>query len=134
MKSLSAALFASLEYLKAKKSQPVIVITGKEEEEDYEEYCHVQFIKRNLPFQLDTYLFQNCGLLTNPMNIYKRGSILQIKQKIDVLYRPAHPIEFLIDDVSSDGDPIGIQLLELIKEKELAIINSPAAYIYRIKF
>lgn len=133
MKSLSAALFASLEYLKGKKSQPVIVITGKEEEEDYEEYCHVQFIKRNLPFEVKYVPISELKIINESNQHIQKGLYTPDKQKIDVLYRPAHPIEFLIDDVSSDGDPIGIQLLELIKERELAIINSPAAYILQNK-
>lgn len=54
-------------------------------------------------------------------------------EKIDILYRPAHPVEFLIDDVSSDGDRIGLQLLELVKDGQLAIINAPAAYTLQSK-
>lgn len=133
MKSLSAALFASLEYLNQKSSQPVIVITGKEEDEDYEEYCHVQFIKRNLPFKLKYIPISDLLIIKESNNHIKKGLYTPDMEKIDVLYRPAHPIEFLIDDVSSDGDPIGIQLLELIKERELAIINSPAAYVLQSK-
>ena len=54
-------------------------------------------------------------------------------EKIDILYRPAHPVEFLIDDMSSDGDRIGLHLLELVKDGQLAIINAPAAYVLQSK-
>ena len=37
-------------------------------------------------------------------------------EKIDILFRPAHPVEFLLDDVASDGDRIGLHLLELVKK------------------
>lgn len=54
-------------------------------------------------------------------------------EKIDILFRPAHPVEFLIDDVAADGDRIGLHLLELVKKRKLAIINPPAAYVLQSK-
>lgn len=35
--------------------------------------------------------------------------------------------------MASDGDRIGLQLLELVKKRHLAIINPPAAYVLQWK-
>ena len=45
-----------------------------------------------------------------------QGLYTPTMEKIDILFRPAHPVEFLIDDVAADGDRIGLHLLELVKK------------------
>ena len=133
VKSLSAALFSSIDYLDIKDKKPVIVITGKEAEEDYEEYCHVQYIKRILPFEIKYVPISELIIYPEATGTIQRGLYTPQMEKIDILYRPAHPLEFLIDDVAADGDRIGLHLLELVKVRELAIINSPSSYVLQNK-
>ncbi len=54
--------------------------------------------------------------------------------KIDVLYRQTYPIEHLIEDVGEEvGDPIGIQLLELVSSNKLLMINPISAFLLQSK-
>lgn len=54
-------------------------------------------------------------------------------RKIDILYRQTFPIESLIVDEDSDGNKIGLWLLELIETGKLAIINPPSAFLLQNK-
>ncbi|KMY29753.1 glutathionylspermidine synthase [Lysinibacillus xylanilyticus] len=131
-KTLSGALFAAMHFLNDLK-KPKIVITGKTAAEDYEEYCQVQFLKKCIPFDVEYVPIQELIIFSSNTANIARGLYTPTMEKIDILYRPAHPVEFLIDDVSSDGDRIGLQLLELVKDGQLAIINAPAAYVLQSK-
>lgn len=131
-KSLSGGLFAAMQYLDM-STKPKIVITGKTADEDFEEYCQVQFIKECLPFEIEYVPIAELLIFSSNTAEVERGLYTPSMEKIDILYRPAHPVEFLIDDVASDGDRIGLQLLELVKDRKLAIINSPAAYVLQSK-
>jgi glutathionylspermidine synthase len=53
--------------------------------------------------------------------------------KIDILYRQTFPIENLISDEDSDGNKIGLWLLELVENGKLAIINPPSAFLLQNK-
>lgn len=131
-KTLSSALFAAMQYVNDVK-KPKIVITGKMAAEDYEEYCQVQFIKSCIPFDIEYVPIQKLIIFSSDMANVSQGLYTPAMEKIDILFRPAHPAEFLIDDVASDGDRIGLQLLELVKKRQLAIINPPAAYVLQSK-
>lgn len=53
---------------------------------------------------------------------------------IDVLYRQTYPLEHLVDDLDPiTGDPVGIELLELVKEGKLSILNPVSAFILQPK-
>lgn len=131
-KSLSGGLFAAMQYVDI-STKPKIVITGKTAEEDFEEYCQVQFVKNCLPFEVEYVPITELLIFSSDTSEVARGLYTSTMEKIDVLYRPAHPIEFLIDDVAPDGERIGLQLLELVKDCKLAIINAPAAYVLQSK-
>lgn len=131
-KTLSSALFAAMQYVNDVK-RPKIVITGKMATEDYEEYCQVQFIKSCIPFDIEYVPIQKLIIFSSDTPNVSEGLYTSDMEKIDILFRPAHPAEFLIDDVASDGDRIGLQLLELVKKRQLAIINPPAAYVLQSK-
>ena len=53
--------------------------------------------------------------------------------RIDVLYRQTFPIENLLLDYDSFGQPIGQWLLELVELGKLAIINPPSAFLLQNK-
>lgn len=136
IKSLSQALFSSIQYLNKPADESIkIVITGKEIDEDYEENVHIQFLKKSLPFNIEFVPISSLIIFGNDTDEAKRGLYTPNMERIDVLYRPAHPLEFLIDDISEDGEGtrIGLDLLELVKDRQLAIINSPAAYTLQSK-
>jgi len=129
IKGMSQALFHAMHYLN-KTSTPKVVITGKEAGDDFEEHCQVKYIQRVLPFEVEYVPIKELIIFKDGP---QRGLYTPSMERIDVLYRPAHPIEFLIDDVAKDGDRIGLQLLDLVRDRELAIINAPAAYVLQSK-
>jgi glutathionylspermidine synthase len=53
---------------------------------------------------------------------------------IDVLYRQTYPLEHLVDDLDPiTGDPVGIELLELVKEDKLSLLNPVSAFLLQPK-
>ncbi|OYD56813.1 glutathionylspermidine synthase [Fictibacillus aquaticus] len=55
-------------------------------------------------------------------------------RKIDVLYRQTFPVESLIKDVDPEsGEDVGLQLMELVIEKKLAVVNPPSAFLLQSK-
>ncbi|WP_341322070.1 glutathionylspermidine synthase family protein [Solibacillus sp. FSL H8-0523] len=129
VKGMSQALFQAMQYI-GKADKPKVVITGKTAEDDIEEHCQVKFIQNALPFDIEYIPIKELIIISEGP---KRGLYTKALERIDILYRPAHPIEFLLDDVADDGDLIGLQLLDLVRDKELAIINAPAAYLLQSK-
>jgi glutathionylspermidine synthase len=65
--------------------------------------------------------------------ILKRGLYDHQGRKIDLLYRQTYPLEYLLDDRSADGEEVGIFLLQLWKEREVALINPPSAFLLQSK-
>ncbi|MEK4698181.1 glutathionylspermidine synthase family protein [Solibacillus sp. FSL R7-0668] len=129
IKGMSQALFQAMHYLN-KTTTPKVVITGKEAADDVEEHCQVRFMQRVLPFDVEYVPIKELIIIKDGL---QRGLYTANMERIDILYRPAHPLEFLLDDVAEDGDRIGLQLLDLVRDKELAIINAPAAYLLQSK-
>ncbi|MGE7983720.1 glutathionylspermidine synthase family protein [Solibacillus sp. NPDC093137] len=136
VKSLSQGLLSALHYLnKPIKSPLKVVITGKQAEEDIEEYTHVKYLQSILPFELEFVPITQLIIYEQDTGTIERGLYTPNMGRIDILYRPAHPLEFLVDDISNDEEAsrIGLSLLELVKDRQLAIINSPAAYVLQSK-
>jgi glutathionylspermidine synthase len=53
---------------------------------------------------------------------------------IDVLYRQTYPLEHLVDDRDPmTGDPVGIELLQLVKNGRLSLINPVSAFLLQPK-
>jgi glutathionylspermidine synthase len=53
---------------------------------------------------------------------------------IDVLYRQTYPLEHLVDDLDPiTGDPVGIELLELVKKGKLSLLNPVSAFLLQPK-
>ncbi|MDN4492548.1 glutathionylspermidine synthase family protein [Ureibacillus aquaedulcis] len=54
--------------------------------------------------------------------------------KIDLLYRQTYPIEHLIhDEDPSTKEKVGQMLMQLVEQKELAILNPPSAFLLQSK-
>lgn len=54
-------------------------------------------------------------------------------RKIDVLYRQTFPVELIVDEVNEQQEPIGLWLLDLVMQRQLAIINPPSAFLLQNK-
>ncbi|WP_044748414.1 glutathionylspermidine synthase family protein [Bacillus alveayuensis] len=69
----------------------------------------------------------------NDGSILKRGLYDHEGKRIDVLYRQTYPLEHLLDDRAPDGEKVGQLLLQLWKEREVALINPPSAFLLQSK-
>jgi glutathionylspermidine synthase len=65
--------------------------------------------------------------------VLRRGLYDAEGRRIDVLYRQTYPLEHLVEDRAEDGTKVGVQLLELWKEREVALINPPSAFLLQSK-
>jgi glutathionylspermidine synthase len=65
--------------------------------------------------------------------VLRRGLYDAEGRRIDVLYRQTYPLEHLVEDRSADGTKVGVQLLELWKKREVALINPPSAFLLQSK-
>lgn len=53
-------------------------------------------------------------------------------ERVDVLYK-LYPTEFLIEDRAPDGSAVGLALMDLVRERKLAVINPPSAFVLQNK-
>lgn len=115
-------------YLQIKK--PKIAIVSQGMWEDWEEYAQVDYIRSMIPPYLGDIEFFNIADLTIELG---EGAYTPSGDKIDILIMPAYPYEFLIHDVNENGEKVGIELLNLVESKKLALLNPPSANILQSK-
>ena len=54
-------------------------------------------------------------------------------KKVDILYRHSNSMEDLLQYQDSDGRPIGLWLIELVRDKKVFIINPPSSFLLQNK-
>lgn len=86
------------------------------------------------------YLMELAGMPANYVPLHKlqivkdEGLYDDTGRKIDILYRPTYPIEFLVLEKDSlKKDLIGVQLLDLVQSGKLAIVNPISAFLLQSK-
>lgn len=108
------------------QSKPYIVFTSHEEN-DEDKYT-VQYLQSLSGLPSEYIPLEKLQIIKGKGLYNDRG------RRIDILYRQTFPIENLIHDKDSDtGEPIGLYLLELVREKKLAFINPPSAFLLQSK-
>ena len=115
-------------FLKIKK--PKIAIVSQGIWEDWEEYVHVEYIYSIIPEYIGDIEFFNIKELTMTVG---EGAYTPSGDKIDILITPAYPYEFLINDRDEEGNDIGIELLNLVRDRKLAMLNPPSSNILQSK-
>lgn len=115
-------------FLKIKK--PKIAIVSQGVWEDWEEYVHVEYIYSIIPEYIGDIEFFNIKELTMTMG---EGAYTPNGDKIDILITPAYPYEFLINDRDEEGNNIGVELLNLVRDRKLAMLNPPSSNILQSK-
>ncbi|MGO4889764.1 glutathionylspermidine synthase family protein [Anaerobacillus sp. MEB173] len=53
--------------------------------------------------------------------------------KIDILYRHTYPLEALLEDVSDDQFPVGIEFMNLVKQRKVGMLNPVSAFLMQSK-
>lgn len=61
------------------------------------------------------------------------GVFDQAGRRIDVVYRHTYPLEALIDDEADDRFPIGLEFMNLVREKKVAMLNPASAFLLQSK-
>uniref|UniRef100_A0A1S2KYI2 Glutathionylspermidine synthase pre-ATP-grasp-like domain-containing protein n=1 Tax=Anaerobacillus isosaccharinicus TaxID=1532552 RepID=A0A1S2KYI2_9BACI len=54
-------------------------------------------------------------------------------KKIDIVYRHTYPLEALLEDVTVDNYPIGIEFLKLVNQKKVGMLNPVSAFLMQSK-
>ncbi|MBM7691946.1 glutathionylspermidine synthase [Peribacillus deserti] len=104
---------------------PHVVFTAHAE--NIEDWNTVSYLKEISQFQSSL-----CSL--DKLVISEDGLYDDTGSRIDVLYRQTYPLEHLVQDIDPEsGGNIGIELLNLVKNKKLAIINPPSAFLLQSK-
>ena len=76
----------------------------------------------------------NEDVLLNDEIVVHRGLYTPDNERIDVLYRQTYPLEYLINDKdSASGASVGELLLQLVLDRQLAIINPPSSFLLQSK-
>ncbi|MCT8138100.1 glutathionylspermidine synthase family protein [Anaerobacillus sp. CMMVII] len=53
--------------------------------------------------------------------------------KVDIVYRHTYPMEALLEDVSDNHFPIGIEFMKLVEEKKVGMLNPVSAFLMQSK-
>ncbi len=122
--TIKQALDSSYQYLEIDRPARVVFAAHHLHEEDWLTSKYLQQISGI-----------ECDLVSlEQLRINDEGLYTDDGVRIDILYRQTFPIEHLLNDHDEEtGDPIGIELLNLVKEKKLAIINPPSAFLLQTK-
>ncbi|MCL7747994.1 glutathionylspermidine synthase family protein [Halalkalibacter alkaliphilus] len=54
-------------------------------------------------------------------------------EKIDVIYRHTYPLEALLEDVTDDQFPIGMEFMKLVGERKVGMLNPASAFLMQSK-
>jgi glutathionylspermidine synthase len=123
-KELKRALLSSWKSLQ-REGEPKIVFTSHQDHE--EDHLTTKYLQKlsGVPSEyvsLDRLQIQEDGLYT------PQG------ERIDVLYRPTYPIEHLIEDKDPlTEEYVGLDLMQMVLEKKVAILNPPSAFLLQSK-
>jgi glutathionylspermidine synthase len=134
--ALQEGILASFQTL-GKKKVPNIVFTSHDDHD--EDRLTTMYLKElcELPCQymnLSELRLVPQPIIENGNVVVQRGLYDSNGEKIDVLYRQTYPIEHLIlDEDPETNEKVGILLMKLVQEKELAIINPPSAFLLQSK-
>ncbi|MBD3110152.1 glutathionylspermidine synthase family protein [Bacillus sp. AGMB 02131] len=73
-------------------------------------------------------------VIQNGEIVVPRGLYTLDNERIDVLYRQTYPLEYLINDKdAATGASVGELLLQLVANRQLAIINPPSSFLLQSK-
>ena len=134
--ALQEGILASFQTL-GKRKVPNIVFTSHDDHD--EDRLTTMYLKElcELPCQymnLSELRLVLEPIIENDNVVVQRGLYDSNGEKIDVLYRQTYPIEHLIlDEDPETNEKVGILLMKLVQEKELAIINPPSAFLLQSK-
>lgn len=128
--ALHASIQAGLSWLEPKpEGAPTVVFSAyanrKEERATAEFYQQVLEARADMPYHTAF-----CGL--DALRVSRHGLFTATGERIDVLYK-LYPTEHLLEDEAPDRTPVGLELMELVRKRRLAVINPPIAFVLQNK-
>lgn len=128
--AIQSTIDASLSWLATRQRDSTSVVFSsyanrKEERGTAEFYLNLLTARGSLPYQTS---FR--GL--NELRITPDCLLTADGERVDVLYK-LYPTEQLIEDEAADGTPVGLALLELVRKRNLAMMNPPIAFVLQNK-
>jgi glutathionylspermidine synthase len=130
VQAVRAAINAGLSWVKPHQGKPASVVFStyanfKEERATTQFYQSLLSSRDSLPYRTSF-----CGL--DELRVTPNGLLTASGERVDVLYK-LYPTEHLIEDEAPDGTPVGLALMELVRERRLAVINPPISFLLQNK-
>ena len=122
-RAMEKAIMESAEWLQSNEL-PNLVFSAHDDH--IEDWNTVRYLKELIDFPAKLVPLQHLRIDSN-------GLYDDEGTQIDILYRQTYPLEHLIHDQADDGTKVGIQLLDLVKKKKLALLNPTSAFLIQSK-
>lgn len=108
---------------------PYVVFTAHEE--DFEDRETMKYLMKSAKIKDARFVpLQDIGIVTEGNT---KGAYDPEGKRIDVVYRHTYPLEALLEDVTTDQFPIGIEFLKLVEEKLVGMLNPISAFLMQSK-
>ncbi|WP_064092081.1 glutathionylspermidine synthase family protein [Rossellomorea aquimaris] len=126
-RELKRALLSSWKSLNRKGDAKIVFTSHQDHEEDYLTTKYLQELA-GVPSEyisLDQLKIKTDGEI---------GVYTPKGERIDILYRPTYPIEHLVEDTDPiTGEKVGLELMKLVEQKQIALLNPPSAFLIQSK-
>jgi glutathionylspermidine synthase len=96
-----------------------------------EEYNTVEFY-RHLPGLAQQLVYHTSFCRIEDLRVTNDCLLTADGRRIDVIYK-MYPTEYLIEDSAPDGTPVGLALLDLVRRRQLAVLNPSSAFVLQNK-
>ncbi|KHF38700.1 glutathionylspermidine synthase family protein [Halalkalibacter okhensis] len=105
---------------------PYVVFTAHEE--DIEDCETMKYLMKVAQIKGATFVPLNQLQVVDGEGVYDVDG-----NKIDVVYRHTYPLEALLEDVTDDQFPIGIEFMKLVGERKVGMLNPASAFLMQSK-
>ncbi|WP_161981861.1 glutathionylspermidine synthase family protein [Dictyobacter alpinus] len=130
VQAVRAAITAGLDWIEPQPSGERSVVFSayahRKEERITTEFYHQLLLEQgDVPYRTS---FR--GL--HELRVTRNGLFTADGERVDVLYK-LYPTEHLMLDEDVDGTPVGLALMELVRKRQLAVINPPISFVLQNK-
>ncbi|MGG4165894.1 glutathionylspermidine synthase family protein [Rossellomorea vietnamensis] len=123
-KELKRGLLSSWKSLGRKGDAKIVFTSHADHEEDYLTTKYIQELS-GVPSEY---------VSMDRLHIRDDGLYTPNGERIDVLYRQTYPVEHLVDDQDPfTEEKVGLELMQMVLDRKLAILNPPSAFLLQSK-
>ncbi len=111
------------------KRHPYVIFTAHEE--DFEDRETMKYLMKIAKIKDAVFLpLRDIQVVSEGQD---RGVYDLEGKKVDIVYRHTYPLEMLLEDVTADHYPIGMEFMKLVKQKKVAMLNPVSAFLMQSK-